>query len=1148
MSRRLVVPDAEQATRLLATSPRIDSWVAANAGSGKTTLLANRVIRLLLAGAAPDRILCLTFTKAAAAVMQARIFHDLARWVELDDAALAADIARISDAAEPAPAPEQLRRARTLFARAIEAPGGLKIQTIHAFAERVLHLAPIEAGVPLGFRVIDEAETAEEIAAARRATIDAALRPPESGLTLAFRTIVETGGRDGFARALRDALGLLAGLALRGEPLPPPEARERAYRQALGVPEDETMARIEADLAAAIMPAPMLHAAAAAIRAGKTVSKQQEERAKRFDALATHERCSKAWRETALELFLTKEQARYQRSIFLAETQRAHPELQPAAEQAADACLAYLARRTAFRALERSHALSAFAEAVRIRYEAAKRARSLLDFGDLIAALRRLLQDGHAAWLMMKLDAGIEHVLVDEAQDTTPEMWDIIRALTDDFFAGEGQNPRRRTLFVVGDEKQSIYSFQGADPHAFDAARRHFAARAPAESRIAAPVRLASSFRSVDAVLDAVDAVFATADRARGLGAETGAIRHVAARTGAPGLVELWPPEPRPEAGGMPAEQALAERIAGTIAHWLATGERHLDDGRPVRAGDILILVRRRNAFTSAMLRALKRHAVPVSGADRLKLQGALAVRDLLVIGEALLCEEDDLALATALRTPLFDLDEEELAALARGRAGSLRQALREKAQTPRLAGIAAALERLGVAARSMSPFAFFATLLTDPAPGRPEIDGRRAMLRRLGTDAAEPLDAFLDEARAFAEREPASLLAFIAAERRRETEIKRDLEQGRDAVRVMTIHGAKGLEAPIVFLADTCATPDPNLESRVLLLRAPSGAPVIAWGGSAKSHEPDSMRNRRDAMRQATLEEYRRLLYVGLTRAGDRLYIAGYKPAKQPDSPLERTWYQLVETGLADLSGLVEMPREDGGTLRRFAPRSAAAPAREEAVKAQAPPPDPPGWLFRPAPEAPSAPPPLRPSRPAFAIEPEGGGRGEARRRGLLIHRLLELLPGLSEHERAEAGARLALRLAPDLDHDQAQRLVAPLLALLARPEAQPLFGADARAEVGLAGVIRLPDGTRRPVRGRVDRLVLAPAGTIIADIKTGHPRNGAEDDAILHQMALYRALLAELHPGRPVTCRIVWTETGRIETLPQAALDRALARITQA
>lgn len=1168
------LPGAEKRLRLLATDPGRDAWVSANAGSGKTTILRNRVIRLLLGGVLPQRILCLTFTKAAAAEMQGRIFAELARWSGLDDAGLAKEIASLTGAVSGAapPSREALAHARTLFARAIETPGGLRIQTIHAFAERVLHLFPLEADVPIDFTVITDAERAELLRIARGELVAKALAEPASALGLAFETILDATSPHGFEKSLNIAIGHLSDLAIGGRALAQGEAREALFRDALGLGPGDDLAKIEADFLAAMPDRGwFLHAAERLLdrkSPPKTVVANAAELMRIASLPPGEELCS-----AAVAFFLKKDGLPRQ-SVFLKPTTDAEPALADMEKAIGAACQAFRQRRMAVIALQRSLAISRFAELVLERYNAAKRARSGLDFGDQIAALRRLLVAGHANWVMMKLDAAIDHVLVDEAQDTTPEMWEIIRGLTDEFFAGKTRVERTRSLFVVGDEKQSIFSFQGADPDAFEASRRHFAARVlPRDddvNLVRDPVPLNSSFRSSADILAGVDAVFTLDGQIEGLSAGGVPAMHSAAWGQFPGRLELWPPMriSTETAGSLAAANAQALRrhadhIAEKIAGWFARGARHLSDGRLIRPGDIIILVQKRGPLFTAILRALKLRRIPVAGADRLRLQDEIAVRDLIVIAEAALLPADDLALATTLKTPLYGYDDAALERLARGRAGSLREALRlSERREDRLASVH--LDALGDAALRESPFGFFAALLNDPAPATPGRSGRHAMLVRLGEDAADPIDAFLCEAMAFPRNAPGSVLLFIDALRRGESVIKRDLEHGGDQVRVMTVHGAKGLEAPIVFLADAAQGPGGKKEDDVLLLRLGPEEALLGWAGS-QSHEPETIRATRAAARRRATHEYRRLLYVGMTRAAERLYVTGHGTAytkkeieagalREPDEPIDRSWHQLVAAGWKALAMSTLPPQPDdpalGGPRRRFLSEVPPAPPQGEARVA---PTETvlPAWLRVPAPASAMPAPPIRPSQRAFPrFEPPKLPGAEAplvsRLRGIALHRLYEVLPRLPEEARRRAGLAALARLAPELPEAEAAGWVDQAVSLLETGEGRRLFGPASRAEVAVAGHVTLPDGTRRAVSARIDRLVVEPARIEILDIKTGFPRHAASDAGILRQMALYRALMRGLYQDRACLCRILWAASGESELLPDDALDHVFNRLT--
>ncbi|MCZ8187170.1 MAG: double-strand break repair helicase AddA [Beijerinckiaceae bacterium] len=1169
-----LLPLAEKQQRLRATDPALHAWVAANAGSGKTSILRNRVIRLLLSGAAPDRILCLTYTKAAAAEMQNRIFEELARWVGLGDEALDEAIGAMLRP-EPGPAgftPGQLEQARTLFARAIETPGGLKIQTIHAFAERILRLFPLESGVPLNFEILDEASAQGLLDEARQAILARAIRDGDSPLGGAFQVLLDSSGLGAFEKALAKATGLLAGLAIRGETLPPPGGRAESLRRLLGLlpgegPEDAARRCLSG------LPTERVLAGWLAMARGLAPSKNREPLIERLGEVLANPEQPPGIRFAGLLELITTKAGELNKRLLTEGQQKQSPELKDGLEMLIATFTACRQIEEAFPAMERSLALMTFAESVHARYEALKQARNALDFNDLIGSLRRLVRSGHAGWIMMKLDASIDHILVDEAQDTTPDMWEILKALTEEFFAGEGGVTRPRSLFVVGDEKQSIFSFQGANPVEFEAARQHFGDLARGTDPIRSPVPLNYSFRTSPDLLELVDRIFADPAFRSGVALSGEAVAHQAAWPDFPGEAELWPivrppvPDLAPAGPRQPPEQGLAEKVAGTIRGWIDTGACHLRDGKPIQPGDILILVRERGPFFEAMLRALKRRGLPVAGADRLTLQDHIAVQDLLVVAEAVLSPGHDLAVATALRSPLFGLDEPVLEAVARGRTGTLWDAAQAD---PSLGEVAATLRRLVQQARRTGPYAFLAGLLAGPVPDGTGRTGRQALEARLGSDIHEPIDALLQEAQAFENRETASLMLFLLDQRKRSTQIKRDMDSRSGLIRVMTVHGSKGLEGRIVFLCDTMRPAKAARKSDPILLRD-AGGPLLGWLGSDLGKQP-AFEAVTSALDRKQREEARRLFYVAMTRASDRLIVGGFNgrppSAKEIKAGQEHlmedadraTWYQMAREGFTRHPRVIVAPDPDaasmgldglGRRLMRIPPaglpagtatRATSLPDRAVAEPARVP-----SWLL-------TVPPVEERSRgrivPSGLAGPEQAGPEREtgplspRERGILLHRLFEMLAPVPEPERAEAGRRWIGRAVPHLSAEAVEPLLAPVLAMMMQPEMAFWFAQGSRAEAAIAGLIRLADGEAYPVEARLDRLRVTEDQVAFLDIKSGWrgERIGA---GILRQMAVYASLLAQLYPEKVVTGSILWTRTMTLEPLDPAMLRTALGEI---
>ena len=1163
-----------------ASDPARSAWVSANAGTGKTYVLTTRVLRLLLTGTKPERILALTYTKAAAAEMSKRVFDRLGVWVTAPPADLAQMLAKVLGRAANA---DELIRARQLFAAAIETPGGLKVQTIHGFCERLLKRFPLEAGIPPHFEILDETAATALLRSAIDQTLMAATSAPDSKLARALSVAITYAADDSFDGVLRDALrrhDWLRDLQKLDAPDDGSDPVDALYRRAFGLPAKLDLATCE-EAMADVLDADTLARVAATFGNGKPTDQKLGEICRRA-GLATSAKDRAQLLRSAL---LTQDDEPRSDRFITKDMRAAEPALAETLTRARDAFPAMLEDRQKLIALEATTALVTLANAVMNGYQAAKARRAALDFDDLIAKTASLLSQagdpGQASptqWVLFKLDGGLDHILVDEAQDTSPTQWNVVGALAAEFFAVGAGETATRTLFAVGDEKQSIYGFQGAAPEMFKAKGDQFEHDARMAGRPLARVPLNVSFRTTAPVLDAVDHVFADRDRVAGVSASAEAIRHIAMRAGHAGVVEIWdtekPADKEPSETWAPnSEQAvpspvevLANRIADCIKGWLDSGDRLASENRPVRPSDILILVRRRRPFAPAMVAALKARHIPVAGADRLILTDQIAVQDLMVLGDFLTLPEDDLALATVLKSPLFGLDDDDLMALAIARKGQLWTALLANAKNnPRLAEAAELLKRWRSEADYLPPYEFFAQVL-DRDNGRM----RRRMLARLGLEAADPIDEFLGQALKYDDSEPASLTGFLAHVRLSQTEIKRDMEQGRNEVRVMTVHGAKGLEAPIVILPDTCSARSGGMPGGLLKmadLPKPLGIDTLMlWPvKTAKSIAP--VEAAREALKAAEQHERNRLLYVALTRPRDRLYITGYETSKAPSPDC---WYAQVKDALAPYAEKVA--GADGREVMRMACGQTVAPERDAHGPDTAEVAQPlPAWVAeRPKPE-PRLTMPLAPSRLApletddtgepVSVAPRGprdapllppGAGGDQRRflRGTLTHALLEHLPRVPLEERAAGAARFLSARGKDLGALLCKSIALEALAVLADPTFAPLFGPDSQAEVPIVAEIPRPYGKGPPLRlnGQIDRLARVGQDVLIIDYKTNRPPPLAAEgvaEAYLLQLAAYRLALARIFPGSQVKAAILWTDGTRLMPIPSALLDGAEKRL---
>ena len=1146
------------AAQAQASDPAVSAFVAASAGSGKTKLLTDRLLRLMLAGADPARILCLTYTKAAAAEMALRLQRRLGEWAIASDAGLDAALTGLGIA----PDPGRRRLARGLFARVLDLPDGMRIGTIHAFCQSLLRRFPLEAGLVPHFRLLEEHEARTTLADARET------RLAQAHADTADRAALE---RLAGCFAIKQFDGLLGGLAADQGRLAAAlegglEGARGRIKAALGAPGG----RAAAEDARRIAGADAALGPALAIIAAKGPTGAAARAAMLADLLANARHADGPnpglWDSWYRGFLSRKGEPLAQRTMIGEKLAKAQPDLEAPIAAECVRILEIEERIRAADAAEASLALLRLAAPAVAAYGARKAGEAALDYDDLILRTRALLADPGAAWVLYKLDGGIDHLLLDEVQDTAPAQWRIAEALTGDFFAGLGatqpaDGAPARSIFAVGDRKQSIYSFQGADAAEFDTAQERLAQRVRQGGGVWRPVGLDVSFRSTAPVLDLVDAVFADPETARGV-TEPGTLHHLTVRAGQAGRVELWPlirPAPSQEEDGIdgtPAQtnqtvpsapRLLAQRLAAWIARETDGNTMLASRGRVLAPGDVLILLRQRGVLAQLLVRALKERGVPVAGLDRMTLDRHPAVQDVLSLAEALLLPEDDLALACFLTSPLGGLDDAGLMALAMERRGSLMGALLRRAEER--ADWQAAAETIRALGRRIDYAPPSAILAEALGP----LGGRARLLARFGPEAAEPLDELLAVARGFEAAHPPAMQSFVHWLRRAGMVVNREAEAAGAEVRIMTVHGAKGLQAPLVILPDTVG----KTRAPGSLLWAEAGPPQrgqpVPLLVPVKDARPASLTRLLDARQVRQREEENRLLYVALTRAEDRLVVCGALPEGR--EPGEHAWYAQVARGFTALapSPLVQ---EDGASALVHECAAIALPDRVEpgATRAE-PPPELPAWLGR-APDWRAVPvaaeaalaEPLAPSRPDWAeagpepqaaspLAGDGGDPAMRFRRGALLHALLQHLPDLPRATRREAAIAFLARPGHALG-DQALILAEECLAILDHPDLGSLFGPGSRAEVPISGV-----AGGRVVGGMIDRLAVLDGAVLIADFKTNRSPP-ADPTAIpvlyLRQMAAYRAVLRQVFPAHTVHCALIWTRGARVDILDEAALDR--------
>ena len=1158
-----------------AANPQRDVFVSANAGSGKTHVLVNRVSRLLLSngGLEPDKILCLTYTKAAASEMQTRLFDTLGKWSIMDAAELREKLDKLLGKEESQRV--DLRLARRLFAKALETPEGLKVQTIHAFCERLLSRFPVEAGILPGFDALDDNDAKALQAEVWQDILKLAHENPESETTWALTELMRTNA-NATIEGLRSWMGYniykIIGWEAAGGTAP--------LADMLGVDAQTSEDAVRREAWAGVNKTALQAAAQGMAASG---SKKYEAYAKTL--------------LDALKAANSQQAYRLYESVVL--NKSGAPNSQVATGACGEEALSYFGKYNkietpamfdvaeaidkfnSVKILTATRAVFEISREFAARYRRLKSERRLLDFADQIMLTRNLLKESHVSdWVSYKLDGGIEHILVDEAQDTSQAQWDIVDVIRNMFKQDQIRDARfPRTMFAVGDEKQSIYSFQGADPELFIGRTKD-----EEENSKYSGIRMRMSFRSAPDILRFVDQIFVDE---RGMEKMFSAdfapqasdlIRHTANRSVA-GLIELWPlapapisdhqelpwkPDPVDSESEDSAREALAREIAKQIKLWLETKEAVTVRGkdgevtRPMQPKDILILVRKRTgAFFNAVIRNLKWQGVPVAGADRLVLSESIAVQDLMSIARFCCLPGDDLALAEVLKGPLFGISEEQLFDLAYeegGRKSRLWSALKFHKAAWAI-DAAERLTKIIKMSRIRAPYEFFEGVLSTPTlAGESQL---RLFYKRLSMEVADPIDAFLARALAHQRNEAPSLQHFIQSFMSDTAELKREFDGRHNEVRVMTVYGAKGLEAPVVILPDTSQKPDGKgvLDNGMLAL---ADGTFVRPGPSAQT--PEILENVKTARKAKLYQEYMRLFYVALTRAETRLLICGYFTGRPPEEgaaqkAADGCWHDLAQQALMGLGAQeIDTPFTSdayAGYAYGQRPKNIMTIEAESESRAV----DLPRWAV--CAEPPSAPASgARYVTPSTLLSGEAGLEPPARSplsqtadrfmRGNLIHKLLELLPDVKIEMRTEALERF-LSGHDQLTPEQRSDISLTVMRVLEHPEFAEIFAPASRAEISLAGRAKgLPDDLL--LNAQIDRLAVTDDKVFVVDYKSNRPPpRRAQDvsDLYLGQMAAYREMARTAFEGRKVVCGLLWTERADMMILPDELLDQAIEKI---
>ena len=1091
-----------------ASNPNESVWVEASAGTGKTKVLSDRVLRLLLnsKNPHPERILCLTYTKAGAVEMKSRIFERLSEWSVINDESLQKNLIELfsGENLDYDKLKEYKKRARTLFALLLDTPGGIKIQTIHSFCQDILSRFPLEAGVSPYFEVMETEEEDDILAQIRKELITEAENNPQSPVAKYMQYITENMKEGSFTKALKKIIENKS--KLQNIFLKYPDYSDFEHHLALKLQAfpDKLIADFYNEFK--ISATPLIKKAIEILHHG---TNDENKKANALQKIVDSDFSAQNF-PALQKLILTQKNTVSIKGT--ADSKKYNPQIVEIGQNLADMLNETLKKITRQKLFFASQAIFGLAHKLFSSYAEYKQKQAKLDYEDLIFATNRLLSNSSTtSWVLYKLDGGIDHILIDEAQDTSPEQWNIIKSLSEEFFAGIGSKKEPCTVFVVGDRKQSIFSFQGADPQKMEEMSAYFSAKANSHFT---KINLDVSFRSTSAVLDIVNKIFSVSEASAGVVCRGEKVNHLPYRLGEFGKVEIWPLLVKEKNKSSDDETddnqsyltqkrtpslkyQLAQKIVAKIKELM---QKSANSPRPIHFGDFMVLVQKRAHFLNEFIRACKEENVNVSGADRMKLSEQIAVQDLISLAKVLLLPNDDLSLAEVLKSPLFNLNDDDLFKLCYNRGGanlwSKLKDFSEYAETYQT------LQTLFNMVDFVRPFELFDYVLT-------KMNGRKKFILRMGYEVEDALDEFMNLILDFEKEHIPSLQNFVEWVENHDLEIKRESKQNDvDAVRLMTAHGSKGLQARIVFLPDTTIDNAVKNEQK-LLINENTDTTYFPFN---KDFYEDCSKEINQYLSKKEAEERRRLLYVALTRAEDELYICGYSGSAKGASA--DSWYGLCRSALEKVGELKSdgtLIYEIGGEIK--APKKTQTADNYTYF-------EPEEWIFTEAKPENALSKPYTPSKLDDGDDTDSvsplADKGDYFKRGTIIHKMLQFLPKTLENQLNVAKKYLAQT---DFSLSEQKQISDEVCAVLNNPEFTDIFGPYSRAEVPVMGEVK-----GRIISAQIDRLIIMPDRIKIVDFKTNRRVDEIPPEYI-NQLNVYAELIGIIYPNKPIETYLLWT-----------------------
>jgi ATP-dependent helicase/nuclease subunit A len=1079
-------------------------WVSASAGTGKTYVLTNRILKLLLTQPhlQPSEILAVTYTKAAAKEMENRLRKTLAEWAMLDNASL---VENLESVLGTKPTPQQQARAKELLFSVLEDGKGLNISTIHGFCQQILGAFPLESGISVGFSLLEGTEEREMILAIQDAVFQLC-EDPETEEHQWFNYLVQDIHELTLRDVFRDIVYKRRKFHKLFEKFATVENILAELSNKLGIENEQwTPEKVKIALSQDMhLPKEVQECAEVLNEGGATVQKSAADIVSFVQADDPYQ----AWANYS-KIFLTAS-GEPRKKLTDAKVKK-HPrgaEVELILNQEQERVLAVEEKRKSYRAWLLTAAYLHLGYKMIDEYKTEKARQSLLDFDDLIEKTANLLNNRESkSWVKYRMDRKIAHVMLDEAQDIDDDQWVIIRALVDEFYDGVGSSELTRTLFAVGDVKQSIYRFRGAQPHVFGSIREYLEHQKNTKSYDTQSVSLQTSFRSSKTILNFVDKVFAEEEKQTALD-NTMSTKHKAVKSDYPGWVEVWPlcedNEPEEQEDTLwplpiqaqdqkeSARKLLSKKVADSIQSLIQSKTLLAATQKPATYGDIMILLRGRTMLPD-IIEALNAAGVPHSGADRLTLNQDIMVSDILAFLRFIHYPQDSVSLAHVLRSPFFGVSEKalmETGLKARKENISLWQTLTGDTKNK--------LQEILEKSRHSTVYDMAVLILT-------QLDGYAKYFATLGqkdspvATVTEPLEAFLEIALKFAKGD---LAGFIHAVESSEMEFKKGLESAGKNVRIITSHGAKGLEAPVVYMPDTTQDYYAKMSRENLLWQEHNNEAQLFLYSQRKEDAPTLQQEIQQAEKDRIFADEMRLLYVALTRSQERLYIGGAEVKKKcPDN----CWYNEISTvmdGLYDF-GDAKVMHDTANT-----PIEEKLLETEEVHYSGTVP----QWVAEQ---------PAHEHKPVMVTADEALDTNimdkdliKLYRRGKLIHRLLEFLPDVTPIEHTTTGLDWLRKVLPDGEDKELNAMVKSATDVI---QGYPqFFGENSKAEVGYVA--------DKNMEGRIDRLVVEEDTITILDYKTDQKIPEKMPEKYRKQLQKYVEAVAKIFPEKQVKAAIIW------------------------